>query len=145
MDNSEKEFKNRLIPDLEKEGLNILDLKSGVLDLFVDSGKRCFLELKVANRHYKPYSHDMGINLKTQTKIIKKMNNLPIVLACDEDNSNICYFISPEKLKEFTDKRVYCVSKKGNPYKILIGVHHLKDCTYTYGDVTKKVREYVMA
>ena len=142
---NEKEFKNRLVPDFEKEGLNILDLKSSVLDLFIDTGKRYFVELKIAKKGYKSRSKKKGLDLSTQTEIIKKMENLPIILACDEDDPDTCNLVTPEKLKTLTEKRINRVSKKGKPYDILIGVHNLHDCVYTYNEMIRNAKDYILS
>jgi len=147
MNNREKEFKNRLIPDLETAGLNVLDLKSGVLDLFIDSGKRLFVELKIANMHYKKRANKKGINLSTQTAILKKMANLPIVLACDDENIDRCYFVSPELLEKYKDKRISQKRQNGKPFDVRIGVDHLEDdgCMCNYIEMIRKVKNYVLS
>ena len=121
------DLKPRIIKDLEKKGFHIFDI-GGTFDLFVDMGmgKGYFIELKIANKNYKAWadkSKVKGLNLTSQTSAIRRIKNLPIIFACDEDDKDKCYLILPKKLEELTEKR-----KEHN--SILIGVKYLTRKSY---------------
>jgi len=127
---SEPDFQSRVVQDLEQRGLTVIPL-GGTFDLFVDIdyGKGFFIDVKVANRNYKKWASKKeikGINLGPQTQAIRKMRNLPIIFACDEDDMEICYLIKPEELKQLATAPSR--SKKGKP--ILIGVKYLRKTFY---------------
>jgi len=121
---TEEEFKKKVINDLENRGLIIIDLGSGTFDLLIDKGKRPLLELKVANPNYKKWAKAKGISFtEPQTREMRKMRNLPIVFACDEDDIKTCYLIEPEKLKQLSKERK-------RERVICIGVKYLKQISY---------------
>ena len=122
-----RDLKPKIISDLKEKGFDIIDV-NGTFDLYVDigKGKGYFIELKVANVHYKAWATKRGLkglNLTSQTSAIRSMKNLPTIFACDEDDTDICYLILPQELKHHMDKR------KEQP-AILIGVKHLKRKSY---------------
>jgi len=124
---SEEKFKKKVVKDLENRGLIVIDLGSGTFDLLIDEGKRPFLELKVANTNYKKWAKRAGVKgisfSESQTREIRRMRNLPLVLACDEDDINTCYLIEPKKLKQLSKKRE-------KMHVILISVKYLKQFSY---------------
>jgi hypothetical protein len=99
-------FKERVIETLLKLKLSIIDLHSGTFDIFIDEGKRLFLELKIANLNYKPYAKEIGINLTPQTKALRALNKLPIILSCSYKDLNECYLITPKRLKILINDRI---------------------------------------
>lgn len=88
--------------------------------------KSGFLELKVANQNYKAFAKTKGISFtESQTEQLRKMKNLPIVFACDEDNMNFCCLIKPEELRQLQE----APGRKGQDM-IRIGVRYLKQTSY---------------
>ncbi len=98
---SEKEFRNRLVEDLEEEGIFSLNLGQGTFDIYVFDWKK-FIELKemVDLSRAPKTTENIGIKFtKRQTAILKKLENeeyFPIVIVEDSGNYQI---ISSEKLK----------------------------------------------
>jgi hypothetical protein len=130
-------FKRKLVRDLEKEKVRVLNLGSGTFDLFVDERKRFFIELKMVTPGYGvPFQTRKGINLSPQTEAIRKMKNLPMILAYDPEE-DIYYLITPEEFREFVDER-------DNEPNILIGARFIsKRNTYNYSSMLKKLLAYI--
>jgi len=122
-----RDLKPKIISDLKEKGSDIIDV-NGTFDLYVDigKGKGYFIELKVANVHYKAWATKRvlkGLNLSNQTQAIRSMRNFPIIFACDENDADICYLILPDELKFLADK----IEKHD---VILIGTKHLERKSY---------------
>jgi hypothetical protein len=130
------DFKPQVISDIQERGFDVIDV-NGIFDLYVEKNKGHFIELKVANKHYKPWASKRGlkgINLTSQTQAIRSMENLPIIFACDEDNMDICYLILPDELKLLADERE-------KHEAILIGTKNLKRKPYNVA--LNKLIEYL--
>ena len=119
----EKVFKKRVMAALSKKRVSTIDLKSGTFDLFLDEGKRCFLELKIANRHFKPHETILGINLSTQTTALRQMKKMPpIVLARNYRHANECYLALPKDVRKLVKKRLV----EWQYQNVLIGIEDLQ-------------------
>ena len=134
MNISEKLFKKRVMSFLLKRNITTIDLRSGTFDLFLDEGNRCFLELKIANPNYKFRAKELGINLGPQTKALRIMKNMPIVLACNHRNMNECFVAFPKELKKLVEVR------KGYP-KVAIGIRNLK--ILSFENAIKKIAKHL--
>jgi hypothetical protein len=122
------ELKPKIVNDLNEKGFNVIDMKNGPFDLYIDMNqfKGCFIELKLVSSHYKAWSEKRGLkglNLSSQTQEIRKMKNIPIVFACDEDDIDACYLILPDELRRLADERE-------EHDAILIGSKHLEKKSY---------------
>jgi hypothetical protein len=122
---SEEKLK-KIIGDLKDKGLITIDLGSGTFDLLIDEGKRPLLELKVANLNYKKWAKTKGIRFtEQQTQEIRKMRNLPIVFACDENDIKTCYLIEPKKLERLSKSK-----ERRRKREICVGIKYLEQISY---------------
>jgi hypothetical protein len=101
----ENDFREMFVDHLKSKGVPIINLKSGVLDIFLEDRNR-FIEIKRI-RIGGPYGHDKdrGFEFGPQTRIIREMRNKPYVIAFESDNYEKCYLFSPEQVKDEFEKR----------------------------------------
>jgi hypothetical protein len=102
---SESKLKSHVIAALVKRNIRVIDLRAGTFDLFIDEGKRLFVELKIANMNYKPFAKNIGINLKPQTNALRTLKKLPIIFACHFQDMEKCFLITPKELKSRMNER----------------------------------------
>lgn len=95
----EAEFRDAFILDLQKRGINVVNLHGGTFDLIVE-GKRPFVcELKRMAEGTRFLGDQEGFKFtEEQTKEILRMKFPPFVIAFTEDGRY--YFLAPNWIKE---------------------------------------------
>jgi len=127
---SESRFKDRLIRDLRKKGINVVNLHRGTFDLIIEGNRPYIVELK--RMRDKPIGvweeGNKGFTFtEEQTEEISNMKFPPIVIAF-EKNKN--YLLTPEWVQEEVSGRLehgtailsikYCDFPKPLTYEKLI-------------------------
>ena len=110
--------------------------------MFLDEGKRCFLELKIASRHYKRRAAELGISLSPQTaelrQALRHKKKMPIVLARNCRHANECYLALPNDLRKLVKERLI----KWQYPNVLIGIQHLQP-PLSFGKAMTKIIRYL--
>lgn len=96
----ENEFRDKLIRDLERREINVVNLHGGTFDLIIEGNRPCVVELK--RMQDKPIGvYDEGNKgfkfTKEQTEEIYKMEFPPIVIAFERDKY---YLLKPKWVQD---------------------------------------------
>jgi len=104
---NEREFQKRLMADLQKRGVNVVDFCKGTFDLLVEGVRPFVCEIKLFGTGVRGFQEEEKgfVFTEDQTKEILRMKFPPFVVVSDDDK---CYFLPPdwvkrevEDLKEF--------------------------------------------
>lgn len=105
-DVGEENFRDKLILDLRKLGINAVNLRGGTFDLIIEGNRPYVVELKrMRNKPIGVYDEgNRGFRFtEEQTREISQMKSPPIVIAFDKDEY---YLLLPDWVKEETSSRL---------------------------------------